>query len=42
VPLHPFRKQAFSATLTPPRENGAAAFCFHPRAEAMLAFAGAF
>src|SRR6266496_4509168 len=37
--LDALRKQTFAATLSPPRESGAAALCVHARAKTMLAFA---
>jgi len=39
VELNAFRQEPLAASLPSARERGAAAFCFHARAKAMLAFA---
>ena len=40
--LDTFRQQTFAASLSPTRESGAAALCFHARTKTMLAFACSF
>jgi hypothetical protein len=40
--LDTFRQQTFAASLSPTRESGAAALCFHARTKTMLAFARSF
>jgi hypothetical protein len=39
VELNAFRQEPLAASLPSARERGAASFCFHARAKAMLAFA---
>jgi len=40
--LDALRQQTFASSLSPARESGAAALCFHARAKTMLAFARSF
>jgi hypothetical protein len=40
--LNAFRQKAFASALAPARECGPAAFRFHTRAKAVLAFTGSF